>query len=318
MDPWCTTVRLTKKIQENSQLSESKVANQLCSNGNVLLKRTSTRPRIFFHSSQNFHQQREVFVHQERTPTTISHGCISQRCLSQVFVSKSKVDTNTPAAAPRLQHLTPHPSCSNCALWSTNTSSTRNHVMSNIYSGKAMMELSHRALKSVSSLNTVGRVPSLLWQLMQIDLQLCHSLWPRSCGPANRFVPFQNAIFLYHVPRVLLDFSHHEWSNALSTTARIFKVLGCLAEKERLKEVTLVGMPHESRAHDSMLSRPFMFLLYYTIHHHEDYYRVLDILSDAGEQKGTISKLERRFSLELMISKCSMGAFYARGAETKA
>jgi len=79
-----------------------------------------------------------------------------------------------------------------------------------------------------------------------------------------------------------------------------------------------VGMPHESRAHDSMLSRPFMFLLYYTIHHHEDYYRVLDILSDAGEQKGTISKLERRFSLELMISQCSMGAFYARGAETKA
>jgi hypothetical protein len=52
--------------------------------------------------------------------------------------------------------------------------------------------------------------------------------------------------------------------------------------------------------------------------HHEEYYRVLDILSDAGEQKGTISKLERKFSLRLTISKCSMGAFYARGAETKA
>jgi hypothetical protein len=112
------------------------------------------------------------------------------------------------------------------------------------------------------------------------------------------FVPFQNAKFLYHVPRVLLDFHHHEWSNALSTTARMFKVLGCLAEKECLKEIALVGVPHESRAHDDMVSRPFMFLLYYTIHHHEDYYRVLDILSDAGEQKGTISKLERKILIE--------------------
>lgn len=47
-----------------------------------------------------------------------------------------------------------------------------------------------------------------------------------------------------------------------------------------------------------MVSRPFMFLLYYTIHHHEEYYRVLDILSDAGEQKGTISKLERKILIE--------------------
>jgi hypothetical protein len=65
MDPWCRTGRLTKKIQENSQLSEDQVANQLCSNGNVLLKRTSTRPRVFIYSSQNSHQQREVFVRQD-------------------------------------------------------------------------------------------------------------------------------------------------------------------------------------------------------------------------------------------------------------
>jgi hypothetical protein len=71
MDPWCTTGRLTKKIQENSQLSEDQVANQHCSNENVLLERASTRPRVFLYSSQNFHQQREVFVHQERTPTDL-------------------------------------------------------------------------------------------------------------------------------------------------------------------------------------------------------------------------------------------------------
>jgi hypothetical protein len=76
------------------------------------------------------------------------------------------------------------------------------------------------------------------------------------------------------------------------------KVLGCLAENEGLKEITLVGVPHESRAHDDTMSRPFMFLLYYTIHYHEEYYRVLDILSDAGEKEGTISILERKILIE--------------------
>jgi hypothetical protein len=93
MDPWCRTGRLTKKIQKNRQLSEDQVANQLCSNGNVLLKRTSTHPRVFIYSSQNFHQQREVFVRQERTPATIPHCCISQH--SHDVSLRSPPDTAT-------------------------------------------------------------------------------------------------------------------------------------------------------------------------------------------------------------------------------
>ncbi|KAE9375776.1 hypothetical protein N431DRAFT_463842 [Stipitochalara longipes BDJ] len=116
------------------------------------------------------------------------------------------------------------------------------------------------------------------------------------------WVPFPDNKFLYHIPRVLLDFTHYEWAHVIDTTDLIFELLGGLVGKGALEEVTLVGAPTDyektmfyNREPASLAMPPNQFVQMPL--RDRGFEAVLETLKKAGGPDGAIAKLKRRIVL---------------------
>jgi hypothetical protein len=313
MEPYYGSLVHNGKANQKDTRKQSIIRGSSCQSAlfkwKYFASKNSARPRVFLYSSQNFHQQREVFVHQERTPTDLrlkeqgryeytsrSSAATTPDTVPFMLECRNSLKQNSEpcskAKVPRTKiAATSTPPKSYLQLQESSKEANTNdssylplelRVM--IYEYVFYSESRHvhyifrqsddgtftprfeecvkpkcrgenTELAMAANANRSATLPQPMTALLRTCKQISNEGKPvfwKENGLAfipdpktgHIFVPFQNAKFLYHVPRVLLDFHHHEWSNALSTTARIFKVLGCLAEKERLKEVTVLGVPH--------------------------------------------------------------------------
>jgi hypothetical protein len=395
VDAWFRAGGLTKKKQEARQLTEDQATNQLSSDGNVIVKKTPTRPQAFFHSSRYFQDQIESLLsnnnneHQHQfsevtstmpaalgiLPDLPGHKQSSDEYESQIPATpRSHTSSLTGRSSASLRthnepcHEIPrtekrmNPTIAPIPLnFNPNLQKSLNNKQTSTAAKKETcrflvclpLELRIMIYEYVFR-TTSGYVKYTQFQLddgtttpLQFDeyneprhagkvlkrtpitqpmtslLRACKeilkegkpSFWKEN-GLAviphpelgNTIVPFASEKFLYHVPRVLLDFHNYEWSHALHTTAEIFQSLGSAVEKGRLKDVTLVGVPHERGAHNDMVWRPFVFPLSYWICHREEYNRMLQILRDSRRQLGNISTLERK----ILTKTDEFEAFFVR------